>query len=81
MELRGIWLLPRTRVGQIGAVITAAAFVWVVWAGTAGVTGMVALGAAAAVVWTAILRHGDASLVLWVIAGTSLAYFLYTVVW
>ena len=71
------WLLPRTRVGLVGAV---AAFGCIVMAllGVAKGWLMLAVLATVGVVGTAVLRHGDHSLVLWVLGTVGLGWLLLT---
>ena len=75
------WVLPRTRVGRVGAAVATATFVWALWGGPNELGQIIALAAAVAVVWTAVVRHGDASLLLWVLGLGAVCGVVYSIVW
>ena len=79
MEPTGWWLLPRTRVGQIGVGLAGAAGVLAVFAAGTGLALSLVVLVATSIVWTAIVRHGDATIVLWLLGIAGLGWVLLTV--
>ncbi len=72
------WLLPRTRVGIVGMLAACCCTVLGMF-GVAGSWLIVTVVATVGVLWTAILRHGDAALLLWfgALLGTGWIFFVF----
>ena len=79
MAANELWLMPRTRVGQMGAGVSGATVFWAVYAGASGLALALAILVAVGIVWTAILRHGDAALVLWVLGIAGVGWLSLTI--
>lgn len=72
------WLLPRTRVGRVGLFAACGCAVL----GLFDVVGgwfMVIVVVTVGVLWTAILRHGDAALLVWLgaLLGTGWIFYVF----
>jgi hypothetical protein len=80
MPSKGFWVMPRTRVGQIGAGVTVATILWATIVGATGFVLVLVIISAMGIVWTAILRHGDAALVLWVLAMAGSGWLFLTII-
>jgi len=71
------WLLPRTRVGRVGMFAACGCAVL----GLFDVAGGWLMGAGVvtqAIVWTALLRHGDRALMLWLLGTMGLGWLVLT---
>lgn len=75
------WIWPRTRVGMVGAAASIVLFVWFVSVGSIGILGMFFLATVTGILWTAIARHGDASLALWLMAIGGSGWLVLLMIW
>ncbi len=71
------WLLPRTRVGRVGLLAACVCALL----GLFDVADIWFMGAGAVtqgIVWTAMLRHGDRALILWLLGTVGMGWFVLT---
>ncbi|MFM2310246.1 MAG: hypothetical protein RLY87_2368 [Chloroflexota bacterium] len=80
MKQQRLWIWPRTRVGIVGAMAVVAFIGVTLWMGNFAVPGTVILAAVTGVLWTAIVRHGDASVVLWLMACAGIGWLVLLVI-
>lgn len=73
------WILPRTRVGSIATLCAAACVGYAVVTGSlAGGGFWVAVAVSMLLAWTAVLRHNEHCVILWVLTALGTGWLLVT---